>query len=554
MSSRDVGRMGEREFGKWCDSVGIDANASDVDKTGWDFVIELPFEEGAKHIHDSAVEARVQVKSTDKKPGEVQIKLSNLRRLATAPCPTFIVFLEFDGEDDPQRAYLVHIDEQLINKILRRIQKDLNPVKKGKGKKRKKGKSKKPRKRKPKKKSSAVQLHKKKVTVKYKEKHQLKKPNGKSLKSALLDAVPKGLQKYVDAKLRHLESTGFEDGYGLVNFTVEGEENLSKLIDVSLGLDDLVEVKDLKSSPSRFGIFSKKDEKSLAQAWIGMPNLKPTMQGKLKFSQNGLPVPLVFDADVYNSPFNSPSEPELAKLRIVVDCFEIHLRPFVRQFQITFSIGGSKPIELNHLYRLLRLMWMLENIKQGTTMKLCIDDFTDLDFDFGNKNPGMEFKVNTQDLSNAAKSAIALVNEFEITETVEVTMSQLNQNSSNIQEMALIVGGERRYWRNVYPGDALVPKPNTELASVAFGSARIGEFRVGQFFVLCGSPIEVGDGHRLETTQCHFEGRMVADRGNPYDFELHVKLLQQIIDKYKSDHQIFVMCGDEVAERLLLDE
>ncbi len=123
-----------------------------------------------------------------------------------------------------------------------------------------------------------------------------------------------------------------------------------------------------------------------------------------------------------------------------------------------------------------------------------------------------------------------------------------------MQEMAMIVVPEKRYWRNVFPGDALVPQPDRKLAAICFGSARIGEFAVGQFFVTCGKPTKTPDGHWLETSECHREARMVSERGKTFDFDEHVRLLQQIVDRYQSEYQMFVMCSDEVGEKLRIEE
>ena len=42
MNDRDVGGMGEAEFKKWCNSVGLAANKFHEDKTGKDFLVEFP--------------------------------------------------------------------------------------------------------------------------------------------------------------------------------------------------------------------------------------------------------------------------------------------------------------------------------------------------------------------------------------------------------------------------------------------------------------------------------------------------------------------------------
>ncbi|NEQ28685.1 MAG: DUF4365 domain-containing protein, partial [Microcoleus sp. SIO2G3] len=112
MTGRDVGAMGEATFKRWCSSAGFTANGAQMDKTGWDFLVEFPWQQDERLPRDllpAPVECRVQIKSTDKKQKGVSVKLSALNRLVKAPIPTFFCFIEFDGQDQEQAAYLVHV-------------------------------------------------------------------------------------------------------------------------------------------------------------------------------------------------------------------------------------------------------------------------------------------------------------------------------------------------------------------------------------------------------------------------------------------------------------
>ena len=249
-------------------------------------------------------------------------------------------------------------------------------------------KKKKPRtgKRGPKKKKEQTgpALHQKTITVKYNKTNKLSKPNGKSLKAAIEAAVPQGMHQYAEDKKKHLESTGYEEGYGTFQFSVEDERNISGLIDVSLGLKDCVEVKDPTFTPMRFGIVTRKDVSHQPTGWIAMPDLKPMSNGQLKFSNDETTAPLVFDVEVYNSPFNNSSHREFVKLRLAGEHFEIQLQPFIGKFQINFAINDG-PIEIRQFHNLLRLMLLLEKADQDISMKLCIEHCPDFDFGHGGK-------------------------------------------------------------------------------------------------------------------------------------------------------------------------
>ncbi|NET70353.1 MAG: hypothetical protein F6K62_04880 [Sphaerospermopsis sp. SIO1G2] len=43
MQDRDLGALGETEFKRLCNQVGITIHKSEMDRTGWDFFIEFPW-------------------------------------------------------------------------------------------------------------------------------------------------------------------------------------------------------------------------------------------------------------------------------------------------------------------------------------------------------------------------------------------------------------------------------------------------------------------------------------------------------------------------------
>lgn len=220
---RDLGSMGENTFSLWCAAAGLITNGSQIDMTGWDFFVEFPFSSKltTHEIHKSAFECKVQVKATDQNKRKLSIALSNLRRLITAQMPAFFVFIEFDGKNSAQRAFVVHVDESLTSKVLERLHKvEQN--------------------------ESDNKLNKRTMTIHYDESHMLKNLNGECLKQCLLDYIGDSIEFYIDRKKSHLESTGYENGFAQLTFSTDGEENLKTLIDVSLGIKNYVNISKVK--------------------------------------------------------------------------------------------------------------------------------------------------------------------------------------------------------------------------------------------------------------------------------------------------------------------
>ncbi|WXG58864.1 MAG: hypothetical protein ROD09_09860 [Candidatus Sedimenticola sp. (ex Thyasira tokunagai)] len=263
--------MGESTFSLWCADVGLIPNGSQVDKTGWDFFVEFPFssEVSTHEIHKSAFECKVQVKATDQNKRRLSITLSNLRRLITAQMPAFFVFIEFDGEDTAQRAFVVHIDNSLISKVLKRLHKLEQSDKDN-------------------------NFNKRTMTIHYDNSHLLERLNGECLKQCLLTHIGDNIADYIASKKAHLESTGYEGGFGQMTFTTEGEDNLKTLIDVSLGIEKQVDVSKFKGVNTRFGIRSKNTFVDAEGGKLEMPGLKPNADGKIRFREDKLAPGLSF--------------------------------------------------------------------------------------------------------------------------------------------------------------------------------------------------------------------------------------------------------------------
>ena len=72
MDKRVVGDLGEGEFACWCSQVGLTANRSLIDKTGWDYLVEFPANEKYSKPEEAtwdritpSLECRIQIKSND---------------------------------------------------------------------------------------------------------------------------------------------------------------------------------------------------------------------------------------------------------------------------------------------------------------------------------------------------------------------------------------------------------------------------------------------------------------------------------------------------------
>lgn len=238
MSSRNVGKLGESEVEKWAHQRSIVPNKVQNDEKGWDTILEFPYVQSENKIplpldmRPPEISCRVQVKSTDKKNGKITgIKLSNWERMVKSPSPWFFIVIEFDGKNDAQRAYLVHIGEYWIGKTLERLR-ELEI------------KSKKP-------------LHECTMQLTYSETDKIDSPNGASLEKAIRKHVGDDLQKYFMKKLEWISNVGYDDFRSKVHFKLPPmlyDSAMETLVDFGIGITKEISLDSLNVEEVRFGI------------------------------------------------------------------------------------------------------------------------------------------------------------------------------------------------------------------------------------------------------------------------------------------------------------
>ena len=123
MGRRNLGELGENTLRVWASQEGATLNKANVDRSGWDFILEFPVDNidarSEPDKRDEAYQCLIQVKSTDSLKSFPSIKLSNWKRLVETPLPAFFVILHFDGEDTCQSAFLVHVWKSEIARVLK---------------------------------------------------------------------------------------------------------------------------------------------------------------------------------------------------------------------------------------------------------------------------------------------------------------------------------------------------------------------------------------------------------------------------------------------------
>ncbi|HEV7342237.1 hypothetical protein ATE68_09780 [Sphingopyxis sp. H038] len=117
----ELGAAAEGLFIYLCPRALIVCNKSDRDRSGWDFVVDLPMQDGILDQR-SKTTCHVQLKATKSVgTGNVQLRLSAADLLAKSPLPAVIIVFRMRPDGTPIRGYVVHLLGAPLEKLLRRL-------------------------------------------------------------------------------------------------------------------------------------------------------------------------------------------------------------------------------------------------------------------------------------------------------------------------------------------------------------------------------------------------------------------------------------------------
>lgn len=456
---RDLGGMGESKFKFLCDSVGLIANSSDVDKTGWDFNVEFPWDESLNLPQDmepTPIECRVQVKASDKKEGKWQVTVKNLKRLSLSPLPAFICIMEFDKLNEPQAIYLVHIDKNIIGKTLKRIR---QLDEKGK----------------------ANRLHKNKITIHYSQKDKLKNTNGNSLKDSIIAHIPEGIDSYISEKRTIARTLGYETGYGEMTTTIIGKNGLKDMVDLSLGIKKNIKVNKFTCYHKRFNIKSQKPFLDLGDGLLSFTS-KPT-DAKIIFKEYDFSPEIVFSGKFYFSQLSTMLPEKLKKFRVTSDYFEMVIGLSEENSNFSFSLVTKEKKSLSSLRDFLNVMFLIQKNKSGIIVRIEPDGL----LPFESKIIATEGYKNFSDVYDLCEYAIDISRKLRVdSRTLTVNINQLLTYQDSIVDMHRLITANVNSVNidfTIIDGDYVI---NKKIVYICFSEAIIGDNRLGIFIGFSG--------------------------------------------------------------------
>ncbi len=405
---RDVGRMGEDSFSLLCNSTGLAANRIQVDKTGWDFLVEFPAlanESIPLDMREGTFQCKFQTKATDKKVHSVPIALSNLNRLAKDPLPAFICLLCFYSKDTVQDIYCVHIDETIIALTLKTIRKNEAAGK--------------------------TKLNKTDLNITFPQQSRLPEATGESLVTYISSCIGKSLKGYTKSKLQNLERIGYPTQKHGFSFKLDSREEFEKLENGFLGLPTTINVSDVAGFTNRFDIKLPDAKVNAKKATITIqPN--PLNDVLVIFQEDKLTQPIIFQSKLFISPFIKKRK---GKVRVVNDFFEFSMNLETQKIDFTNKVEASTDVTIEQLRKWIKLTKIINARDAKLTLRLPA-------------GPAMDLIINANDSFPDFSDEYLLCNKiknifkwFDVDEHHKVRLKDVDRDYQLITQLDNIING-----------------------------------------------------------------------------------------------------------------
>ncbi len=481
--------MGEAKLIDWVAQVGLVLNrSSDQDSTGWDFLLEWPLPESAgsnvisfpSDKQAPSIQCFVQVKATDGRSHRRAVKLSNWVRLVRSPMPAFFVVLEYDGANDCQRAYLVHVGEDYTRRILKRLR-ELSA-----------------------KSHADPELHRYSLTLTWTEADRLPSLDGAALMKGIESHIVDGMSSYAERKLKLLHSVGYEHFQRTtkVVFRVPANKDPDELlVDFLLGTVPSLEIESGEVRDTRFGISLLTSESIPAGTQLAVQP-KSIGRGWLRFSAKDIRRELHIPAEVYVPHGAGRFIPDdKLKVRFAAEFLDIVFNPATTRFSLKLQIPDvGEMVPLDSLQKAADLLlFMHEAHSAGSTSKLEVG----VDSDRVGSASVAEMNPPAQPLvewASFVKRAWVIARHFEIDKELHVKVDELAAQSDHLLLMASVYGPDPVYVKATFWLKATQPDLSQLFCFPVFSRVKLGDRTIFLSAAAVGPAVPTGqvDGKQRE--------------------------------------------------------
>jgi len=276
LNSDQLGEKGQHRFAEICSDAKLICNRSTYDRTGWDFIVEFPFgrsfEKSSLDKRRIPISCHVQVKTMWSSNDSFRIRLSSAERLAKEPKPAFIYVLKINEKLDFVEAYLVHVIDDSLATILKRLRHEHS------------------------KSGDSARLNRKYISFRPSQAGQSLPPTGGALREALEALCGPDSESYMVKKQNQLKTLGFElrPFHAKTKILIEGKE---AFVEAFLGLRK-VEFVEWEAFETRFGIKLPLNDLSSSKGTLHIQP-GPADNCTISIRETALSPPVLFEGEVF---------------------------------------------------------------------------------------------------------------------------------------------------------------------------------------------------------------------------------------------------------------
>lgn len=218
-------------------------------------------------------------------------------------------------------------------------------------------------------------------------------------------------------------------------------------------------------------------------AKLKINNLKPSSIGKVRFKESTLSSGILFDSELYTSPFSPHGNKEYFKLRIKNPLFELIITPLENSSSYNFSFTHEQKFDIKKLRSAFRLLYLLCQPAKTISAEYISDNGVEIPFTLKTNESAFDFEYELSILDCAVK----LLPFFEVDETIEISINDIISNGDSIRYLSDVIFSDNEALNIKFKADGVNLPTDKDCAYISLITTKIGTLNCGIVLSIIGS-------------------------------------------------------------------
>ncbi len=410
-----TGAIGEDLVRLWASQASVTANPVQRDEFGWDFCFQFRREPnvatvGPLDLVAPEATAFVQVKTTASGATREDVTLANWQRMVKDPYPWFFVRVSLDDAGEPDRVYLIHVGQQWIERVLKRLR-ELS--------------------------DDRPNLNEVTMALTWSDAESVAQPFGTNLRDAILGEVGT-LSSYIAKKADVIQRAGFSEFPFEATFTTPTRttEDYERLVDFAIGLTGSLPISSFVVKNTRFGIAQTVKEHSdvlggtMSFGTDGPPSVATT---QLIFTDRARATSLTHAFNTYiPTMMFGDLPPEHFKARFASSTISVVVKPAEVTMSLSWHFSQEHPVPLSELASAIELMSLCGNAANGIGISYDVGGKV---IPLGHHSSALALSPDALRLVDVVRHATFLAKHLSLDMTIPVLPADLDDRRSRLALM-----------------------------------------------------------------------------------------------------------------------